>query len=104
MASGPLHAEAAAIGPTHVVGQISVADQEAPGLNRVLRDFLGEEPAFTFINSAAAGHYCKIDPFNAKTFAYVHELQAVLDHYQDQFETLVQRSDHVFCGGPRSST
>ncbi|MGV3580259.1 glycosyltransferase [Brevundimonas sp.] len=101
MGPGGLHGEAAAIAPTHVVGQTFVADHEAPQLTKALREFLGEEPAFTFINSAASGHYCKIDPFKAKTFSYIHELQAVIDHYQDQFATLIERSDHVFCGGPQ---
>ncbi len=101
MASGPLYGEAAEISPTHVVGQIHVADGDVNTLSQTLREFLGEEPAFTFINSAAAGHYCKIDPFNANTFSYIHELQAVLNYYQDQLATLIGKSDHVFCGGPQ---
>jgi glycosyltransferase involved in cell wall biosynthesis len=99
MANGPLYAEAAAIAPVHVVGQISVANAEALALCDTLRSFVGEAPAFTFINSAAAGHYCKIDPFVAPVFAYIHELRAIADHYRDQLSTLLDRATQVFCGG-----
>jgi glycosyltransferase involved in cell wall biosynthesis len=99
MANGTLYAEAAAIAPTHIVGQLLVSDDDANGLSERLRSFIGEAPAFTFVNSAAAGHYCKIDPFMAPVFAYIHELRAIADHYQDQLSTLLARSNHVFCGG-----
>lgn len=99
MADGPLRAEFAGIAPLHVVGVQRIAPEQAPPLRDALHAFLGEEPAFTFVGSSAAGHYCLIDPFAAPTFAYLHEIGAVLDLFRDEFDTLAARDRHVFCGG-----
>ena len=87
------------IAPTFVVGRYQVGDGEVEDCRAALAAFLGEAPAFTFINSVASGDYCRIDPYDAPRFAYVHELPKVIDLFQVQTENLRNGVTHVFCDG-----
>lgn len=88
-----------AIAPTHVVGSNRIEAGRVKACRTALAEFLGEEPAFTFMNSVASGDYCKIDPYNAPRFGYVHELPQIIDIFSEQTSRLRDGSTHVFCDG-----
>lgn len=100
MAGGPWQERFEAIAPVHVVGHRHVPDDAILDLKEQIRVFLGEEPSFVFVNSVASGDFCRIDPYLAPTFAYLHELKNVLNLFPGQFDQILQRADHIFCGGP----
>jgi glycosyltransferase involved in cell wall biosynthesis len=99
MGGGPFAATFMDIAPLHIVGHSLVNDGDVIILKNALRDFLIDEPAFTFINSVASGSYCKIDPFRSPVIAYVHEMPQVVAHFPAQAQSLFERADYVLCGG-----
>jgi glycosyltransferase involved in cell wall biosynthesis/GT2 family glycosyltransferase len=99
MTAGPLASVMERIAPLHIVGTREIADALVADHQSRLIDFIGEEPAFTFINSVAAGGYFKIDPYKAPTFAYIHEMPAIMKMFEKQARPLLERADHIFCGG-----
>ncbi|NVD39795.1 glycosyltransferase [Ensifer sp. HO-A22] len=99
MNGGPLAPVFEQIAPLHVVGKIDISHRDIAQLQARLHEFVGEEPAFTFINSVAAGDYCKIDPYEAPVFGYVHEMPAILTLFKDRLKSLLAHADHIFCGG-----
>ncbi|MGB3796478.1 MAG: glycosyltransferase [Alteraurantiacibacter sp.] len=99
MASGNWVDRFEEIAPTLVIGRYRVEDEQVDELRARLVDFLQEQPAFTFINSVASGDYCKIDPYNAPRFAYVHELKKVIDAFSAQTDNLRNGVNHAFCDG-----
>lgn len=99
MTGGPLASTMEKIAPLFVVGTKDVTDQAMGDLKGQLSEFIGEEPAFTFINSVASGGYHKIDPYRAPVFAYIHEMPAILKMFDKQLRQIVANSSHIFCGG-----
>jgi glycosyltransferase involved in cell wall biosynthesis len=87
------------IAPTFDVGYLEVPDDDLASKQEALRSFIGDEPAFVFINSAAAGGFCRVDPFNAPVLCYVHELARTLEQFERPFRALMARADHVICDG-----
>jgi glycosyltransferase involved in cell wall biosynthesis len=101
MTGGPLSKVMEEIAPLYIVGTRDVADNAVADLQSQLHTFIGEEPAFTFVNSVAAGGYFKINPFKAPTFAYIHEMPAILKLFDKQLKDILSHSDHIFCGGAK---
>jgi len=99
MGGGPWLARFEAVAPTFHVGHLEVPADSVQAVQEGLRTFIGDEPAFVFINSAAAGGYCSVDPFNAPVICYVHELARTLENFERPFRTLMARADHVICDG-----
>ncbi|WP_082641054.1 glycosyltransferase [Sinorhizobium sp. GL28] len=101
MTGGPLSSVMEGIAPLFIVGTKDVSDNAIGDLRGRLSDFIGEEPAFTFINSVASGDYHKIDPYRAPVVAYIHEMPAILKMFDKQLRQIVVNSSHIFCGGAK---
>ncbi|WDZ80928.1 glycosyltransferase (plasmid) [Ensifer adhaerens] len=99
MTGGPLASKMEKIAPLYIVGAKDIHDHLVDNIRSGLMGFLGDEPAFTFVNSVVAGEYLKIDPYNAPVFSYIHEMPAILKLFDGKLRRVLQGSDHVFCGG-----
>jgi glycosyltransferase involved in cell wall biosynthesis len=99
MTGGPLNALMQSIAPTYVIGTKRVAENAAAVVREKLRTFIGDEPAFTFLNSAASGGYCEVDPYLSPTLSYIHEAPKILEHFAYNLDLILKKSDHIICGG-----
>lgn len=99
MTGGPLAPLMQEIAPLYIVGAKDIPERSIASLQNRLISFLEEEPAFTFINSVAAGGYFKINPYRTTVFSYVHEMPAMLSLFEGKLQELLHGSDHIFCGG-----
>ncbi len=99
MSGGPLVSIFDPIAPLHVVGnKLLVEENDIFRASEEVRKFLGAEPAFIFINSAAAGGFCDINPFRSPVFGYIHEMPKVLNLFQGQYRKLLFNAKHMLVG------
>lgn len=100
MSGGPWMSRFIETAPTFLVGELDVPEDRVEARRADLRAFIGGEPAFTFINSVAAGGYCRVDPYDAPRLAYIHELPKIVEHYARPFEHMRDAVQHFLCDGP----
>jgi glycosyltransferase involved in cell wall biosynthesis len=102
MEGGPWVAAFEDIGRTLVVSRMSALGQDV-AVKSAIRAFVGNEPAFIFVNSVASGRFLDVNPFASPVFGYVHELEKVLRLFPEASARLASQAKHVFCAGPMAA-
>ncbi len=88
------------IAPTYIVGTRVPKGEAFRRVRDDLAAFLGERPAFVFLNSIASGFFLKLNPFPAPSICFIHEIGKTLSLFPEQMKCVIEEASLFLCDGP----